>query len=184
MISITTCTFCVSAVNQASQVSVSPHPIRVWSTHQKTLKSILIFWGSSAGCGYGKFTTASARYRLLFHTARGALIASSLQLKEKCKHITLYSQGFAFFGFCVTVITRLQRFRIHTKKINSKKCIHTQLLQSLDYHFRYGDGVSFNAKGQKYYPPPFSWVQNPQQSTKCQRGIWDKKTHDMQEYVE
>lgn len=61
---------------------------------------------------------------------------SFIQLKEKCKHITPYSQGFAFFGFCATV-----------KKNNTDVWLylhthtHTQLLQSLDYHFRYEDKV-------------------------------------------
>lgn len=58
------------------------------------------------------------------------------------------------------------------------------LLQSLDYHFRYSMKMGCNSmlKGKNTILHLFPGF-NLQQCTKCQQGLCDKKTHDMQEYV-
>lgn len=80
-----------------------------------------------------------------------------------------------FFGFCATVVTQLQRFRMHMK--NNKKIqmcgvtyTHTAPAKSgLSFQI-WGWGI-FDAKEQKYYPPPISWFQNQQQWRNASKGF-------------
>lgn len=110
MISVTTCTICAGVHSGSASVSFSTSH-HVWRAHQKTLKPRRIFRGSAGVVG--GVSAQQPGYRFLLHTTRASLIASSIQLKEKSKHITPYSQEFAFFGCCVTVIRQLQSFSVH-----------------------------------------------------------------------
>lgn len=144
VISVTTCMICAPAFTQAAQVSVSPHHItceehirKRWSHYGLLEEALGVVGGVNA---------QQPGYRLLLHTTRDSLIASSVQLEGKSKHITPYSRGFAFFGCCVTVIRQLQSFSEHMTRF-ARAHTHPQLLQSQDDHFRYELGVKFIAKG-------------------------------------
>lgn len=95
VISVTTCTICAPAFTQAAQVSVSPHHI-MCEEHIRKRWSRYGFLEEAVGV-VGGVRAQQTGYRLLLHTPRDSLIASSVQLEEKSIHITPYSQEFAFF---------------------------------------------------------------------------------------
>lgn len=111
VISITTCTLCAPAFTQWSvsfstshHVTCEAHIRKRWSHYGFSEEALGVVGGVKA---------QQPGYRLLLHTTRGLLIASSVQLKEKSKHITPYSQRFTFLGRCATVIRPLQSFSVH-----------------------------------------------------------------------